>query len=107
AKPSPKRVEYRAKIVITKHSKSDQSNQRQSNAKPACGSSATDSNFSVDQREECRHDQAGKQQSINNRIDNENDVPRIPSFRKRPERTHAIAVRKIQQDVRQAGDKRE
>src|SRR5207248_9650263 len=48
-----KRVECAAMLVITKPPKSHHSNQRQSSAKPASASSATDSNSPVDQGEGC------------------------------------------------------
>src|SRR5438067_13164382 len=58
-------------------------------------------------REECGQNQPGDQKNIKCRLEDENYVPRIPLLPKWPERTYAVIVGEVEQDVADAGDIRE
>src|SRR5438067_11764893 len=58
-------------------------------------------------REECGQNQPGDQKNIKCRLEDENCVPRIPLLPKWPERTYAVIVGEVEQDVADAGDIRE
>src|SRR5262249_42241909 len=58
-------------------------------------------NFDADQPKEARQDEAQHEHGENHWLEDENDVPGIPLFRKRPEGANAIIVCEVKQDMAQ------
>src|SRR6266516_2994941 len=63
----------------------------------------TGTNLIVDERKQTGQQQSPKQQNQQQRLNDKNDVPRIPFLPKRPEWPHAVVVSEIEKDVAYAG----
>ncbi len=69
-----------------------------------CGRRDRDTDFLVNQREERRNDQSEEQEAEQDGLEDENDVPGVPPFGKRPERAHAVIVGEVEQNVAEPGE---
>jgi len=66
--------------------------------------SAAGTNFPINERKQRGHDKAENQDDEYDRFVDVDDVPGVPAFGERPERTYAVAVGVVEEDVAEAGE---
>src|SRR5580704_12090769 len=91
-------------LEVTQSPEEDDGNQGTRGGGAAAWAFLAGADFFVDEREERRDDQAENQEREHDRLEDENDIPRIPLLGERPERANAVVVGEIEQDVAEASE---
>src|SRR5271169_5437773 len=90
-------------LIVTKAPQQDHSEKGESGGDPAFRSTAACPDFLVNEREKQRNNQSQEQEDEHYRLEDENNVPGVPFLGKWPERTDAVIVGEVEQDVADAG----
>ena len=91
-------------FVVANDPQKNDGDESESGSGAAARAALARADFSVDQREERRDEQSEQEAGKHNGLEDENNVPGIPLLGKGPERSDAVVIGEVEQDMAKAGE---